>query len=110
MLLIYINMGKYDWIDVFVDDRTRVNIKSKYGFIDEANNEIISLKYDAVSSISEGFAVVFLKNKRGFIDVNEVLIPLQFDQAFPFRGGLALVQLGDKFNYIDKRGSCIKDY
>ena len=46
--------------------------------------------------------------KRGYVDAqgNEV-IPCKYDWAWPFREGLALVELNGKWGYIDKQGNTV---
>ncbi|MBK9634136.1 MAG: WG repeat-containing protein [Bacteroidetes bacterium] len=46
----------------------------------------------------------------GFIDkTGRVIIPLIYDDAFPFSEGLARVKNDNKTYYINKQGQCIKD-
>lgn len=47
--------------------------------------------------------------KWGYIDVSDrFVIPPQYDLAFPFINGLALVNLSGNRGYIDKMGNFIK--
>ncbi len=70
-------------------------------------------KYDEVKDFSEGLAVAIIKDKNsktygrkfGFVDRsgNEI-IPLKYNYAEPFSGGLALVRSNSEWSFIDKTG------
>ena len=72
--------------------------------------EIIPLRYDQVSSFKEGFAMVRIGNKWGFIDKSgNDITSLKYDKpplqpASSFNEGFAMVKLGDKWGFIDKSG------
>jgi hypothetical protein len=49
--------------------------------------------------------------KYGYInDTGSVMIAPQFDEAGPFREGLAVVAIDDKYGYVNKAGKLIIDY
>lgn len=91
-----------------------VKIGEKYSFIDTTGKIVInSLPYDYVSSFFEDdlslvknyISLQNEKYKAGFIDsTGKLVIPLQFDEAYNFKEGLAAVRLGNKWGYIDKTG------
>ncbi len=60
--------GKYDWIMESNEGLASVELNKKWGFIDEAGEEVIPLKYGAALSFSGGLASVQINNKYGFID------------------------------------------
>jgi hypothetical protein len=65
-------------------------------------------KYDFVGKYSEGFALVKVKGKYGFIDkTGKEVIPLKYDNADSFEKGLANVKLNGKWGYIDNTGKQI---
>ena len=73
----------------------------KYGFIDKTGAEVIPLKYDAVSSFSEGMAAVMVGEKFGFINIEGTeVVPLNYDLIGSFTEGMAPVMVGDKFGFI----------
>ena len=71
----------------------------KWGFIDKSGTEVIPFKYDIIiSTFDDGFAVVKLNGKRGFIDKKDNF----YDNALSFCEGLAAVKLNGKWGFIDK--------
>src|SRR6478672_3666488 len=69
---------------------------------------IVEPKYDAGSDFREGFAIVMMGRKRGYInEKGEVAIPLQYDDASQFFGGLARVTMGGKNGYINYKGEYV---
>jgi len=67
------------------------------------------LKYDIVSSFSEGLAVVrngyWFAGKTGVIDITgKEIVPLKYDSIGSFSEGLAFVHLSSKWGFIDKTG------
>ena len=78
----------------------------KCGFMDDkTGREVVSCKYDNVSSFSEGLAWVRLNGKYGFIDkAGREVIPCKYDYAESFSEGLAWVGCNDKYGFIDKAG------
>jgi hypothetical protein len=62
--------------------------------------------FDAVDPFQNGFARVFRKgNGYGFIDKNmQLVVPPQYDEAKPFRGGHAIVRRGERWGCVDAAG------
>ena len=57
---------------------------------------------------SEGLAAVKVRGKWGYINPeSEIVIKLQFDEAWSFSEGLASVKIEDKYGYIDKLGEVV---
>jgi len=51
---------------------------------------------------------VNMDGEGGYVDKNgEIVIPFDFDTAYPFSEGLASVRMGDKFGYIDHTGEIV---
>src|SRR5438477_8733415 len=69
---------------------------AKAGYKNPATGAVIvEPKYDAGSDFREGFAIVMMGRKRGYInEKGEVAIALQYDDASQFFGGLARVTMG----------------
>ena len=66
-------------------------------------------KYDFKSEFDEeGFALVSLKGKAGFIDKSgKEVIPLIYDEAVAFSEGLATVELNGKNGFINRKGEVV---
>lgn len=85
------------------------------GFVDMQGNVAIAPQYDWVvaGQFSEGMCAVAKDKKIGFIDKSGTLvIPYQFDFAYPFTNGLAAVgsyDTGNNFKYIDTQGNTVID-
>lgn len=82
------------------------------GYIDKTGKTKIEQKYYGAEDFSEGLAAVENKdNKWGYIDPNgKMVIKPQFDQAGCFSNGLALVMIGEKYAYIDKKGTIVFEF
>lgn len=101
----------------YVYDTSSVECKSFY--INEKGMHRISLNqenwvtyyqsYQNNSNFSEGMAAVKGKNgKYGYIDNKGTLtIDLQFEEAFLFSEGVALVKIGGKYGYINNKGTFV---
>ena len=53
-------LSKYEWVDdcYFYDERARVMLNGKEGYVDTDGNVIGAIKYDNTNIFSEGFAGV----------------------------------------------------
>lgn len=86
---------------------------SGFGFMNRSGEVVIDEKYSDVSDFSEGLAAVRTypsdgMRNWGYIDKSgNWIIEPQFDWARPFRGGLAMVGLGSKIGYIDRKGRLV---
>lgn len=80
----------------------------KYGYIDKAGKEVISLTYDSADVFSNGLAAVMSGGKCGYIDkTGTVVIPLLYDTAESFSDGLGRVCKDKQWYYINKTGKAI---
>ena len=117
---------QYKDAESFSDGMAIVSLKDKYGFIDKDGNELIPCQYSAANSFSEGLAAVniggkwrdapdeisamtgrkqtmIVGGKWGYIDTKgNIVIPLQYEYAEPFKDGKAKVTLDGKIEYISK--------
>lgn len=110
--------AKYTVIGEFHEGMARVGSGTtkedmKYGYINEKGKEVIPLgKYDYYldgwgyySDYSEGLLAVRKDGKTGFVDRSgNLVIPLQYDEVYPFFEGFATVRKGDYWGLIDKTG------
>lgn len=114
-----VNEGK--WCGIFKDGLARVVSETKdgnkYGYLDKEGKMKINAQFDAAMPFSEGLAAVASKNKEtgetkwGYIDdKGSIVISYQFKNLNAENGfseGLALVNDGKKFGFIDKVGKYI---
>jgi WG containing repeat len=123
----YLMKSKFDKAEDFHGDLAWVNFSnqpglgknrlglSEYGFIDRSGKLVInsSRRMIPFTPFSEGLAIGDGENEKyGYINESgEFVIPPQFDDAFSFREGRALVGIGErgsqKVTYIDKSGQFI---
>lgn len=100
----------YEYINSFSEGLAFVqkNCNEKQ-FIDRIGNTIIEFEYDGFArSFSEGFAIVDLNGKYGFIDRSgEIAISIIYDGVEQFCDGLAKVKLKDKWGCIDHSGKMV---
>jgi hypothetical protein len=99
-------LSKYEWVDcVFCDDRARVLLNDKNGFIDTGGREICPIKYDEADFFYNGFAGVCIDGKWGFINKDgEEICPFIYDEIIhPFQDGVTVARLGEKLCVIDFR-------
>jgi hypothetical protein len=98
---IFINGG-------FSDGVVRVQVNTKYGFINKKGEFAVKPQYDEAEDFSEGLAVVQIGEKYGYINTSgNILINPLFDYVGSFHNGLAQVRLDDKMAYINKKGEYI---
>lgn len=100
---------EFSWISHFIDDRANIIKDSIPGLIFRNKTIKYFPEYDA-TYWHEGEIGIAVKNKKyGFINLNgEVIIPLIYDDAFPFFKNIASVKIGDEWVYIDKKNELIK--
>lgn len=97
---------KYDEVSAFSEGIARVKLNSKWGFIDEAGNEIINPKYDEAGTFSEDATPVKFNGKYSLIDKTgkEIILPKKYDFINSFSEGLASVVYKYKWGFIDRNG------
>ncbi|MBL0049661.1 MAG: WG repeat-containing protein [Bacteroidetes bacterium] len=98
-------------VGVFNDGLAYIQVKEKYGFIDNTGKTVINPQFDVSNQFSDGLAAVANKKDKdadkvwGYIDkLGKIIINPQFKTAGDFKDGKALVGDGKKFGYIDKKG------
>lgn len=106
---------RYNHQGPILDGMASVERDGKWGFINEAGEEVIPCIYDEVWAFSRGLVRVQLKGKWGFINnEGEEIIPCIFDyMGFMDEVGVATVELNGKYGYYNKDGQevvpCIYD-
>lgn len=83
--------------------------RGKYGVMNKSGVMIVPTQYKYISLPSEGLLVVEnVSGKTGYMDMEgKVKIDFQFDDAFSFVDGIALIKQNGKIGYIDKEGRII---
>ncbi len=110
--------NKYNSVGSFNDGLALVNLKGKYGYINEAGEEVVPLIYDYSQDFREGRACVslyakdkknLLYSKFGFINKSgNVVVPIIYEKVYlGFDHGWALVKLEGKWGYIDTLGKTV---
>ena len=81
---------------------------SKYDYIDKNGGRINETSYDMAYDMSEGLAVIKVKQKYGYMDINgAIVIPAIYDGATPFVGDAAKVIIQGEEIIINKKGLVI---
>ena len=81
-------------IGEFHNNRARVRLDNKEGYIDNSGKIAIDPKYDYVDDFEDGLACVYLGGKHGLIDTNgRFVIEPTFDEHLNFSEGLAYVKV-----------------
>jgi WG containing repeat len=84
----------------------------RYGYMDPQGRLAIPLQFEFASTFEDGFAQVskrFMQGEQaiykvGFInEQGQQVTPFLFDEVKPFKGGLAIVKIGEKYGYINKK-------
>lgn len=102
--------ASYEIVGIYSEGLAYVKQNGKYGFINEAGEEVVPLKYDNALFFQEGLAQIKLGDKWGFVDKEgKEIIPPKYDFAGRFSEGRAVVKIGEKEYYIDKTGKVIND-
>lgn len=100
-------------IYMFPEGRISFSLNEKYGFLDEAGNEVIPAKFDWVTEFHDGLSCVLVgsweNGKWGYIDTNgNYVIEPKYEDAMPFReDGLAVAGKDGKYGYINKTGAFV---
>ncbi|MCQ2979052.1 MAG: WG repeat-containing protein [Clostridia bacterium] len=89
----------------FVEDRARVKLNNKWGFVDTNGDVAVSLIYDLVYDYSNGVAIVELNNKNGFVDKNgNEITAIIYDKIYQYVDGLAKVKKGQYYGFVNSQG------
>lgn len=86
-----------------------VRFDGKSGFATRVGEVLALGKYDETDSeFHEGRVFVKSGGRYGFADERgELVVPAQFDEAYPFRSGSAVVRVGKKWGIIDRAGKSV---
>lgn len=94
----------------FCEELASVKKKGKWGFIDRGNNEVISCEWDEAICFSEERAAVKRDGLWGMINPSgEVVIPFLFDDVYEHPNGIAIVEIGKEYYFINRKGVLLGD-
>lgn len=111
----------------FSDGLAPVQVGDRWGYVDRAGKLVIEPRYDFAMPFRQGTAFAAEGRKAGLIGRDgTALTPFQFDDiglspeldlwqlhaslryyGVPFSEGLAAVQMGDEWGYVDPRGTLV---
>ena len=102
---------KYKKIGDYVEGLFYVEDEERSGYINTKDEIIIPLIFDKIKyissscHISEGLSRVCKENRFGYVDkMGNNVIPLEYEDAGNFYGGLAPIKRNGKWGYINKYG------
>ena len=89
----------------FAEGFAPVQVGDAWGFVDRRGRLVVAPQFDNAFAPREGYALYRQGKLRGFLRVEGGslvgAIPAQYEDAFAFQEGLAPVQRGGKWGYID---------
>ncbi|MCJ8210407.1 WG repeat-containing protein [Mucilaginibacter sp. RS28] len=93
----------------FSEGMAQVKFNGKFGFVNEAYQEVVPPIYTLTSDFYNGVAAVSnSKGKWGYIDKSgKVITPLIYDRALYFNDGMGLLELNDRYGYADVTGKVV---
>lgn len=99
---------KYSTVRKFKNGFAIVQKDKKYGYVDDAYNEIAPCIYDKASSFEDGIAIVKRAGKYGCIDERgSEFIPCKYDVILPFSHGIAVVKIGELYGAVNTKGRIV---
>jgi len=103
-----LDASAYDAVYPFREDRARVEVAGRSGFIDLRGNLVIPTVYDAASDVSEGLIAARKAGKWGYLTAKgETAIAFRYDYAASFAKGVAYVELDGEGLLIDTEGDTV---
>lgn len=105
--LTYNKYPNYYQFSQFVNNHAIINKNGKFGLIDSLGNQIFPAIFEAIGNFGT-FTPVSKGKGWGYADEKTKLtIPYQFDYAYPFVNGLAIVQKEGLYGLIDLQNKFI---
>lgn len=99
---------KYESITDFNQGRAVAEMDGKLGMIDRNDKTILSFEYEDLGDLSSELIYFSKGNRYGYADIHGVTqIPEQFDEAYSFVTGRAMVEMGEFEAMIDTHGNFI---
>jgi WG containing repeat len=100
---------QFDRCEDFAEERGIVKIDHDYGCLDTSGRCIVEPQFLFMGQYSHGLSHTALDSQQwGFIDLDgNMAIPFKFEDATPFREGLAAVRLNNKWGFINRLGEFV---
>lgn len=99
---------RYDQVGEFINGMAKVKLNNLYGFINEAEEEVIAPQYEVVGDFSEGLVATVLNGLVGYIDTEgRDRVPHLYQTGWPFQEGLAMVELNGLIGFVDSTGKVV---
>ncbi len=100
--------AKYTYASDFFNGKSNIIIDSIPGILLKDGSEKLFPQYDATYWYKDNLGVAIKDKKYGFIKKNgDIIIPLKYEDAFPFYNAYASIKSNDKWNYINAQGQII---
>lgn len=96
---------KYDAAVSYCNGKAKVKIDNEWFCIDKTGREVYDDEY-LLSLPDDEFEEIQESGKSGFVlkSTREIVIPIKYDGVMGFCEGLARVELGGKYGFVDKTG------
>lgn len=96
-----------DWVHTFNKDK-KACCRNKECMIIDSRGKIEKLKYEYISTLTNGLALVQYKGLYGYIDENyNEIVPCIYNNAHEFVDGIAIVRKNKYWGCIDRMGNSI---
>lgn len=109
--------ARFDHAWPFAEGRAPVRLRGEEGpigpmhLVDASGALVTKVRYQSVDELHGGRALVTdYEDRSGYVDASgEVAIPLRFDRAHPFAGGVARVTIGSEERFVRRDGTDLVD-
>ena len=99
---------RYDDIGATLNDNYRVEVNGKYGLMNNSK-KLTDVKYDSIGDFKDGFSIVKMSNKFGFIDsLGKELTPITYDYLTSFSEDVATAINNNHWWLLNTKGEKIQ--
>jgi hypothetical protein len=100
--------AKYIYASDFFNGKSNIISDSIPGILFKDGSEKIFPQFDATYWYKDDLGLAVKNEKYGFINQNgDIIVPLKYEDAFPFYDGYASIKSNDNWNYINEEGRVI---
>jgi len=97
--------AEFDYASEFMNGKSNIRKDSIFGLLFRDGSVKYFPKYNVTYFTNGSIGLAIKDKKYGFINLNgDIIIPLEYDDAFPFYDGYASVKKDDKWIYINESG------